>query len=74
MKSRGYRKIPGDICTRGNVDFEPYEFTCCNASATYIIGGGSSGSTPAIAGLSVALTLAILVAVSLGVALAVTVL
>ena len=31
MKSRGYRKVAGDVCIKGaaDVDFEPYEFTCC---------------------------------------------
>ena len=30
MKSRGYRKVAGDVCIKGSgLDFEPYEFTCC---------------------------------------------
>ena len=31
MKSRGYRKVAGDVCITGAAgpDFEPYEFTCC---------------------------------------------
>ena len=35
MKSRGYRKVAGDVCIKGvsGLDFEPYEFTCCRADA-----------------------------------------
>ena len=30
MKSRGYRKVAGDVCIKGSrPDFEYYEFTCC---------------------------------------------
>ncbi len=31
MKSRGYRKVAGDVCIKGGagLNFEPYEFTCC---------------------------------------------
>ena len=42
MKSRGYRKVAGDICTKGSgsPDFESYEFTCCVNSKikTVVIG------------------------------------
>ena len=35
MKSQGYRKVAGDLCTKGSgsPDFDPYEFTCCSADA-----------------------------------------
>ena len=30
LKSRGYRKVAGDVCVTGvAVNFEPYNFTCC---------------------------------------------
>ena len=67
MKSRGYRKVPGDICTGGDIDFEPYQFTCCDAS---VVAGSSS--KPAITGLSVALSLAILVALVMAVLAAIS--
>lgn len=73
MKSRGYRKVAGDICTSDNslIDFDPYEFTCCNATVITI-----SGATDAVSnnelrstnvGLGVALGFAILVALALGI-------
>ena len=52
MKSRGYRKIAGDVCTSGlGADFEPYEFTCC-------VGGNVSpnGSMATTAGEGAATT------------------
>ena len=80
MKSRGYRKVAGDICTNdGIVDFEPYEFTCCNATVVYIkddnvsnatvvyVKGVNGGNEKAIVtGLAVALALVIMVAMIFG--------
>ena len=39
MKSRGYRKVAGDVCIKGRgPDVEYYEFTCCvNASTATVI-------------------------------------
>ena len=82
MKSRGYRKVAGDICTSDDslVDFDPYEFTCCNATIVTIHGDtvtvtdsglinvGESQST--VVGLGVALGFAILVALALGIVVA----
>ena len=73
MKSRGYRKVAGDICTNnGNlIDFDPYEFTCCNDTVITINGDAnavSSGeSKSTVVGLGVALGFAILVALALGI-------
>ena len=46
MKSRGYRKIPGDVCINGvEADFAPYLFTCCNnpSPVSPPVTGGSAG-------------------------------
>ena len=74
-KSRGYRKVAGDICTSdGNlIDFDPYEFTCCNVTVitvtgdtdTVVISSGESKSS--VVGLGVALGFAVLVALALGI-------
>ena len=74
-KSRGYRKVAGDICTsEGNlVDFDPYEFTCCNATIvtvngdtdTIMVSDGASQSS--VVGLGIALGFAILIALALGI-------
>ena len=80
MKSRGYRKVAGDICTSDGslVDFDPYEFTCCNATIVTIHGDtvtdsgliniGESQST--VVGLGIALGFAILVALALAIVVA----
>ena len=77
MKSRGYRKIAGDVCTNGVVNYEPYEFTCCAANPTTQNNssvspttqniGSRTQSNPLATGLGVALAIAILVAMVLGV-------
>lgn len=71
MKSRGYRRVAGDICTNEGslVDFDPYEFTCCNGTFIYVtedsaIIGGSKGSV--VTGLAVALALVVVLALILG--------
>ena len=65
-KSRGYRKIAGDICISGDfVDFEPYEFTCCNSTSAHG-GGQSSVGQSVVTGLAVSLALALLVVLVLG--------
>jgi hypothetical protein len=80
MKSRGYRKVAGDICTSDGslVDFDPYEFTCCNATIVTIKGDTVTGSgsisvgesKSTVVGLGVALGFAILVALALGIVVA----
>ena len=47
MKSRGYRKVAGDVCVKGvaGLDFEPYEFTCCGADARPTNSTPSAGPT-----------------------------
>ena len=78
MKSRGYRKIAGDVCTsEGNlVDFEPYEFTCCNVSVIYVteesvVGDGDKAT---VTGLAVGLAVVVVVALILGCMLTIVVL
>ena len=70
MKSRGYRKISGDICTKDDmIDFDPYEFTCCNATIVYVNGDTvtiDGHDKPVIIGLAVALALVIVIAMILG--------
>ena len=79
MKSRGYRKVAGDVCVKGvaGLDFEPYNFTCCsgdgNNPSSNPSSHPSSNPTPGavitnnnkslVAGLGVALAIVILIAV-----------
>ena len=77
-KSRGYRKVAGDVCTVGvaGLDFEPYEFTCCSAGTNPSPSAGANPNSsanvvinnnkPLVAGLGIALAIVILVAVILG--------
>ena len=77
MKSRGYRKIAGDICISGDlVDFEPYEFTCCNSSGHGngpVDGLSSDGGQSVVTGLAVSLAVALLVVLFLAAVLVVIV-
>ena len=85
MKSRGYRKVTGDLCTKGSgsPDFDPYEFTCCSTDAqptnTSPSASTSRPTTPShnvsvifrdnkslVTGLGVALAIAIVIAMTLG--------
>ena len=73
MKSRGYRKVAGDVCIKGvsGLDFEPYNFTCCsdnssNSSPSPAANIITNDNKPLVAGLGVALAIFILVSVVLG--------
>ena len=74
LKSRGYRKVAGDICTsEGNiVDFDPYQFSCCNVTVVTISGETETvvvnvESKSSVVGLGAALAFALLVALALGI-------
>ena len=79
MKSRGYRKVAGDVCIKGvaGLEFEPYKFTCCSGDsgnstptsnptpspAANVI---TNDNKPLVAGLGVALAVFIVVSIVLG--------
>ena len=50
MKSRGYRKVAGDICVVGTegLDFEPYEFNCCSADVHPVNCSSTPGVSPSV--------------------------
>ena len=70
MKSRGYRKVAGDVCIVGaaGLDFEPYEFTCCSGGSNSPSPGAIvvNNNKPLVTGLGVTLAIVILVTVLLG--------
>ena len=75
MKSRGYRKVAGDVCIKGvaGLEFEAYEFTCCSGNssnsnptpspAANVI---TNDNKPLVAGLGVALAVFIVISIVLG--------
>ena len=77
MKSRGYRKIAGDLCIgSGGLNFEPYEFTCCvdNAQPTNPSPSANvlvNNNKPLVTGLGIVLAIAIVVAMTMGVVAAI---
>ncbi len=67
MKSTGYRKIPGDVCTGGvEKTFEPQPFPCCESSPVPV-----AQSTVSTAALGVLFGLTLLGALVLIVVIAV---